>query len=777
MLTWLAAVGFAADPFVRWPDHTDRDAWGAGYGISVSDIDGDGWTDVAVPYSRAVWLNDAAGGWNLVTVPQVGVVFQYGASLGDYDGDGLPDWSTEPRGGAAKLLHNEGGGAFSELPVESFPVIGSQSAETNGWADVDGDGRIDLFVPAYYGQSGLYMNLGPDKGGVWRFDEVASEVGIDLSVSGAFRPEGAQLVDVDRDGDPDLYVCGELLRNESVPGAPWFVTDETAGIIPAFDEGAAFADIDMDGDFDLGVLYHGQNWDASLPTYAMLVWRNQGDATFTLMPPGTLEDFDLTRGYNLGMSFADWDHDGDADITFSDRFQANQWRESGRAEFTTIVTGAAQVDAVPGWFDWDRDGDLDIALGVWGGEAQFYQSMLYDDVLPEDRLYLRVRPLDPSADVPEGLETAYAATVEVAVHGEDRSVRRRQFTASGHGYLNQSEYTVSFGLEGLKDPVVDVSVDFANPGVDGAWRVDRHINPALGDLDVRALSERTVQVLRDGRVVVDGVETAPVGDEDPLLQTPGGLWAPTVDDALVESPDTWVGLVVTLPEDETDPEHGAALREVVVEGALEPAVTCGDYTGNVLVFDTTDTPTLVGAALGATAAGNRRTDVPADVWLRPGRSYRVVARVGSNRTFEPGAASTRLLVEGAVQVSEVADPCDPTWVADAPVSEGAHALSVRYRDRVVPVPPPDDTGDTGETTETGETEPPDTEDTEPPDTGDSGPVVDSDPDSEPAPDTAVTGTPKGGCGCASGGPSGAAAGASVLGVLVTLRRGARSRAR
>ncbi len=89
--------------------------------------------------------------------------------------------------------------------------------------------------------------------------------------------------------------------------------------------------------------------------------------------------------------------------------------------------------------------------------------------------------------------------------GEAAEVRRMNFTASGHGYLNQSEYPLTFGLEGVDVPVVDVSVDFANPSDEGLWRVDKYVNPVLGGIDVTTLAlPREVRVFRSGAVQIDG---------------------------------------------------------------------------------------------------------------------------------------------------------------------------------------------------------------------------------------------------------------------------------
>src|SRR4029079_11394949 len=121
-----------------------------------------------------------------------------------------------------------------------------------------------------------------------------------------------------------------------------------------------------------------------------------------------------------------------------------------------------------------------------------------------------------------------------------------------------------------------------------------------------------------GAVMIDGKTYAPATDEFPLMVTPGGLSEPDVDDELTEVDEgTWVGLEVTVPEDH-DPLRGAALREVVVDGILGAPVTCGKNSGNVMLFDVTGTPKLVGAATGAVLPYNRRVDVATDFEVRNG---------------------------------------------------------------------------------------------------------------------------------------------------------------
>ena len=261
-----------------------------------------------------------------------------GVGIGDVDGDGRPDVYLTANQGPNKLFLNRtepGGAVRFEDVTDAAGVAGAHAWSTGvSVADVDGDGRLDLYVSNAGNVDGdsraneLFRNLGPGPDGVPRFEDVAAAWGVadeGTSTHGAF-------FDADADGDLDLYVLNnsfrpvssfgyrntrdvrhegggdKLYRNDAAPGeAPRFVdVSEEAGVYGseiAFGLGVTLGDVDDDGDLDVYVSNDFFERD--------YLYRNRGDGTFDEVLEGAMPTISLS---SMGADMADLTGDGRPEV-------------------------------------------------------------------------------------------------------------------------------------------------------------------------------------------------------------------------------------------------------------------------------------------------------------------------------------------------------------------------------------------------------------------------------------------------------------------------------
>ncbi|MEM6456400.1 MAG: CRTAC1 family protein [Acidobacteriota bacterium] len=375
-------------------------SWGFDHPLRLLRSRGDGtFEDV----SSAAGLDGLTGGLNLVHA--------------DADGDGRTDvlvlrgaWLGPNGRHPNSLLLNRGpdasGAVVFEDVTEAAGLLETHPTQTAAWADVDGDGRLDLFVghestPRAGVPSRLYRNLGVGADGVPRFEDVAAASG--AAVRGYVK--GAAFGDVDNDGDPDLYVSrmlepNVLLRHEGVgdDGLPRYV-DATAEAGVGLPENAFatwFWDADQDGWLDLFVasfpvdfaaasVEHGIADLLGAPTAAprARLYRNRGDGTF--------DDASASAGldgiyYAMGANHGDVNGDGypdaylgtgapDLRALLPNRLLVHSGQPGApRYVDATVAARVGHLQKGHGvaWADLDNDGDQDIYHvlgGAWSGDV------------------------------------------------------------------------------------------------------------------------------------------------------------------------------------------------------------------------------------------------------------------------------------------------------------------------------------------------------------------------------------------------------------------------
>jgi len=312
--------------------------------LAHADFDNDGYLDVVLlrggwemPMRMSLLRNTGNSSFEDVTIAS-GLdepIATESAAWGDYDNDGLvdlfvcgeytrtaPDGSmkvADPRN-RCRLYHNEGNGKFIDVaPLAG--VVNERRAKGSAWGDYDGDGRIDLFVSNMNSPGRLYHNDGNGT-----FHDVAPA----MEVEGPANAFACWFWDYDNDGRLDLYVndytsslaehvaislglpvsrssrpC--LYRNVGPSGFRDLAGDAglSHGMMPM---GCNFADVDNDGFLDIYLGTGRMSLDALTPNE---MFKNDKGRSFTnvTFPSGTGH---LQKGH--GVSFADWDCDGDLDL-------------------------------------------------------------------------------------------------------------------------------------------------------------------------------------------------------------------------------------------------------------------------------------------------------------------------------------------------------------------------------------------------------------------------------------------------------------------------------
>src|SRR5216117_4691 len=136
-----------------------------------------------------------------------------GLAVADVDGDGRLDIYFVNQLGGNQLWRNLGHDKFENITATAGVGLEDKICVTASFADIDNDGLPDLFVTTVRMGNFLFKNLGQGK-----FKDITLESGLDLRP--ARHSSGAVFFDFDNDGLLDLFVTnvGVYTRNEKGHG-------------------------------------------------------------------------------------------------------------------------------------------------------------------------------------------------------------------------------------------------------------------------------------------------------------------------------------------------------------------------------------------------------------------------------------------------------------------------------------------------------------------------------------------------------------------------------
>jgi tetratricopeptide (TPR) repeat protein/thiol-disulfide isomerase/thioredoxin len=253
-----------------------------------------------------------------------------GVSVGDIDGDGFDDlYVCQPAGLPNRLYRNRRDGTFDDI-TESSGVGVLDNTACALFVDIDNDGRQDLIVVRANGPL-LFLNEG---GGKFRPKENAFQFA--TPPQGTFT--GAAVADYDRDGWLDIYFCLYVYYQGAdqykYPSPYYDAQNGPPNFLMRNQRDGTFRDVTRETRLNTNNTrysfccgwndFNGDGW----PDLYVVndfgrknLYRNNGDGTFTdVADQAGVEDV----GAGMGVCWFDYNNDGAEDL-----YVANMWTAAG----------------------------------------------------------------------------------------------------------------------------------------------------------------------------------------------------------------------------------------------------------------------------------------------------------------------------------------------------------------------------------------------------------------------------------------------------------------
>lgn len=321
-----------------------------------------------------------------------------GMAVGDYDGDGLLDAYLISQDGPNKLFRQTAPLRFEDVTESAGQLHGGDAWGSGAsFADVDGDGDLDLYVCNVEAKNLLYENQGDGT-----FVENGARFGLDLVAASTM----AAFADYDRDGKLDLY----LLTNRALH-AGWALTPEVllgfrppkdtqrkpTEMVPTTQQFAAAQQGVQPGDEHF-FAFRGRPYTAGQPDRLL---RNVGGRFVDVTTSAGIRD----QGMGLSATWFDYDDDGYLDLYVAndletpDTLYHNERDGTFRNVTREVVPHTAYYGMGSDAADVDGDGRLDLIVADMSMTTHEKAKVLMGDMDEE-------RPVLMHSDPPQVMRNA-----------------------------------------------------------------------------------------------------------------------------------------------------------------------------------------------------------------------------------------------------------------------------------------------------------------------------------------------------------------------------------